>query len=154
SRAGARSGELCRRDRGVAAPGCGGRRGEARQRARGLIGVRVATWNVNGLRSRQALLAHWLAAREPDVVTLQELKQSDDQFPRAELEALGYHAVVHGEKGWNGVAILSRKPIEAVQIGLPGSDFGARFVCGRVEGLAVASVYGPNGKSMAHADFP
>src|SRR5262249_45220106 len=85
---------------------------------------------------------------------LQELKLGDDQFPRAEIEALGYHAVVHGEKGWNGVAVLARKPTSPVQIGLPGSDFGARFVCARVEGLTVASVYGPNGKSIGHADFP
>jgi exodeoxyribonuclease-3 len=82
--------------------------------------VRVATWNVNGLRARQGLLAHWLAARQPDVVALQELKLTDDQFPRDELEALGYRAAVHGEKSWNGVAILARKPLEEVQAGLPG----------------------------------
>ena len=116
--------------------------------------MRVATWNINGLRSRQALLVHWLAARKPDVVALQELKLTDAQFPRAELEAQGYHAVVHGEKGWNGVAILARKPLESVQIGLPGTDFGARFASARVEGLTVASVYCPNGKSVGHADFP
>jgi exodeoxyribonuclease-3 len=116
--------------------------------------VRVATWNINGLRSRQALLLHWLASRKPDVVAIQETKLTDEQFPRAELEAQGYHAVVHGEKGWNGVAILSRKPIEAVQIGLPGTDFGARFASARVEGLTVASVYCPNGKAVGHADYP
>jgi exodeoxyribonuclease-3 len=116
--------------------------------------VRVATWNINGLRSRQALLVHWLAARKPDVVALQETKLTDAQFPRAELEAQGYHAVVHGEKGWNGVAILARKPLEAVQIGLPGSELGARFASARVEGVTVASVYCPNGKSIGHADFP
>jgi exodeoxyribonuclease-3 len=116
--------------------------------------VRVATWNVNGLRSRQGLLAHWLAARRPDVVALQELKLTEAQFPRAEIEALGYSALVHGEKGWNGVAILARKPLEPVQIGLPGSDFGARLVTARVEGLSVTSVYCPNGKSVAHEDFP
>ncbi len=116
--------------------------------------MRVATWNVNGLRSRQGLLAHWLAARKPDVVALQELKLTDEQFPRAELEALGYHAAVHGEKGWNGVAILARKPLEAVQVGLPGPALGARLVSARVEGLSVTSVYCPNGKSVSHEDFP
>jgi exodeoxyribonuclease-3 len=116
--------------------------------------VRVATWNVNGLRSRQGLLAHWLAARKPDVVALQELKLTEAQFPRTELEALGYHAVVHGEKSWNGVAILARKPLEPVQLGLPDSDFGARLVTARVEGLSVTSVYCPNGKSVSHADYP
>jgi exodeoxyribonuclease III len=116
--------------------------------------VRVATWNINGLRSRLGLLAHWLAARKPDVVALQELKLTDEQFPRDELAAQGYQAIVHGEKGWNGVAILARKPLEVEQIGLPGSDFGARLVSARVEGLSVTSIYCPNGKSVAHADFP
>jgi exodeoxyribonuclease-3 len=116
--------------------------------------VRIATWNVNGLRARQDLLAHWLAARKPDVVALQELKLTDDQFPRSELEALGYHAAVHGEKSWNGVAILARKPLEVEQVGLPGSDLGARLVTARVEGLSVTSVYCPNGKAVSHPDFP
>jgi exodeoxyribonuclease-3 len=115
--------------------------------------LRVATWNINGLRARQALLLHWLAARRPDVVALQETKLTDAQFPHADLEAAGYQAVVHGEKGWNGVAVLARKPLEALQIGLPGSDFGARLVTARVEGMSVTSVYCPNGKSVAHADF-
>jgi exodeoxyribonuclease-3 len=116
--------------------------------------VRIATWNVNGLRARQGLLAHWLAARQPDVVALQELKLSDEQFPRSDLEALGYRAAVHGEKGWNGVAILARKPIEVVQVGLPGSDHGARLITARVEGVSVTSVYCPNGKAVSHPDFP
>src|SRR4029453_13258465 len=89
--------------------------------------MRVATWNINGLRSRLALLVHWLAARKPDVVALQELKLTDAQFPRAELEAQGYHALVHGEKGWNGVAILARKPLETVQTGLPNAGPGGGF---------------------------
>jgi exodeoxyribonuclease III len=116
--------------------------------------VRIATWNVNGLRARQGLLAHWLAARQPDVVALQELKLTDEQFPHGELEALGYRAAVHGEKGWNGVAILARKPLEVVQAGLPGSDHGARLITARVEGVSVTSVYCPNGKSVSHPDFP
>jgi len=88
-------------------------------------------------------------------VALQELKSPTRSFPRAELEALGYQAVVHGEKGWNGVAILARKPLDLVQVGLANQeDFGARFVSARVEGLSVASVYCPNGKSITHADFP
>src|SRR5436190_23587175 len=112
--------------------------------------MRIATWNINGLRSRQGLLALWLAARKPDVVALQETKLTDAQFPRAELEAQGYHAVVHGEKGWNGVAILARESLEPVSIGLPGPEFGARFASARVEGITVASVYCPNGKSIDH----
>jgi exodeoxyribonuclease-3 len=116
--------------------------------------MRIATWNVNGLRARQGLLAHWLAARQPDVVALQELKLTDEQFPHGEIEALGYRAVVHGEKSWNGVAILARKPLEVEQVGLPGSDHGARLVTARVEGVSVTSVYCPNGKAVSHPDFP
>jgi exodeoxyribonuclease III len=116
--------------------------------------VRIATWNVNGLRARQGLLGHWLAARQPDVVAIQETKLADAQFPHAELESLGYHAAAHGEKSWNGVAILARKPLEVQQVGLPGSDQGARLVTARVEGVSLTSVYCPNGKSVAHPDFP
>ena len=117
--------------------------------------MRIATWNVNGLRSRLGLLLHWIAARQPDVVALQELKLTDEQFPRDELAAIGYsHAAVHGEKSWNGVAILARKPLEVEQVGLPDSDLGARLVTARVEGISVTSVYCPNGKAVSHPDFP
>ena len=82
--------------------------------------MRIATWNVNGLRARLDFIAHWLKSREPDVVGLQELKTSDEEFPHDDFRALGYHAVVHGQKGWNGVAVLSRTPAEAETRGLPG----------------------------------
>ena len=73
--------------------------------------MRVATWNVNGLRARLDFVLHWLRAREPDVVGLQELKLTEDQFPAEAFEALGYSALVHGQKSWNGVAIVaSRSP--------------------------------------------
>ena len=84
--------------------------------------MRVATWNVNGIRARLEFVLHWLRERQPDVVGLQELKVADEQFPRAELEAAGYHVLAHGQKGWNGVAILSRKPAEELERGLPGLD--------------------------------
>jgi exodeoxyribonuclease-3 len=117
--------------------------------------VRIATWNVNGLRSRMAFVGHWLAARKPNVVALQELKLTDAQFPRAEFEAQGYRAAVHGEKGWNGVAILAREPLEITQQGVPGQhDFGARLVTARVADLSFTSVYCPNGKATDHEDFP
>jgi len=116
--------------------------------------MRIATWNVNGLRARDEFVAHWLAARQPDVVALQELKLPDEKFPHEALEAQGYHAAVHGQKAWNGVAVLSRKPIEVLQQGLPGQeDFGARLVTARVEGVAVTSVYCPNGKTLEHDDY-
>jgi exodeoxyribonuclease-3 len=117
--------------------------------------VRVATWNVNGLQARFDFLAHWLRERRPDVVALQELKLADERFPRAELEALGYRALCHGQKSWNGVAILAREPAEAVQVGLPGQEaVGARWLSARVGELRVASVYVPNGKHTEHEDFP
>ena len=82
--------------------------------------MRLATWNVNGLRARLDFVQHWLAARRPDVVGLQELKLTDDQFPHGAIETAGYRAVTHGQKAWNGVAILSREPAKVTQRGLPG----------------------------------
>lgn len=117
--------------------------------------MQIATWNVNGLRSRLDFLLHWLRARQPDVVGIQELKLEEDQFPRLELEAEGYHCVVHGQKAWNGVALLSREPMEIVQRGLPGQeDLGARLVAARAGDLTVTNVYVPNGKSVEHDDYP
>jgi exodeoxyribonuclease-3 len=116
--------------------------------------MRIATWNVNGLRARQDFLLHWLRAREPDVVALQELKLEGAQFPHEVFAQAGYHALVHGQKSWNGVAVLARKPVTPVQVGLPGQDeMGARWVAGEVEGLVFASLYCPNGKHTGHDDF-
>lgn len=121
--------------------------------------MRIATWNVNGLRARLDFVKLWLEDRQPDVVGLQELKMADEQFPHADLEALGYRAITHGQKSWNGVAILSRLPIEPIEAGLPGQgDFGARLLRARVgEGrsaLDFTTLYCPNGKSTEHDDFP
>lgn len=117
--------------------------------------MRVATWNINGLGARLGFLQLWLRERQPDVVALQELKLVDDKFPRAELEAHGYHALCHGQKSWNGVAILSREPAELVQCGLPGQEeLGARLLSARVGGVVFSSVYVPNGKHVGHEDFP
>jgi len=117
--------------------------------------MRIATWNVNGLRARFELLLHWLRARSPDVVGLQELKLSAEQFPHAELEAAGYRALVHGQKSWNGVAILAREMPEPLCIGLPGQEeMGARLLGARVSGIGFACLYCPNGKHLGHEDFP
>jgi exodeoxyribonuclease-3 len=116
--------------------------------------VRIATWNINGVRARLEFLLAWLAERAPDVVGLQELKVPDDGFPYAELEKAGYRALVHGQKSWNGVAILSREPAERVQCGLPGQEaLGARLLTARVGGISFTSVYCPNGKHVGHEDF-
>jgi exodeoxyribonuclease-3 len=119
--------------------------------------LRIASWNVNGLRARLDFVRHWLRAREPDVVGLQELKTSDDQFPHEAFTEVGYRAAVHGQKGWNGVGVLVRDglDLELAQTGLPGQeDFGARLLSVRVAGLAFTTIYVPNGKHLGHADFP
>lgn len=116
--------------------------------------MRIATWNVNGLRSRLDFLLLWLDERRPDVVGLQELKLSDRQFPRDELLDAGYRAVVHGQKAWNGVAVLHRGEAEPVLRGLPGQEeLGARLLTADVAGLRFTTVYCPNGKSVGHPDF-
>lgn len=117
--------------------------------------MRIATWNINGLRARQDFVLHWLRARQPDVVGLQELKLSDDQFPHDVFAAEGYEALTHAQKAWNGVAILSRKPAKLTQAGLPGQEeFGARLISAEVEGLSFTTGYFPNGKNTGHEDFP
>jgi exodeoxyribonuclease-3 len=117
--------------------------------------MRIATWNVNGLRARLDFVLHWLRARRPDVVGFQELKLADEQFPHDAFEAEGYRAATHGEKSWNGVAVLSREPIEVVQRGLPGQEgLGARLLTVATAGLSVTTIYVPNGKDVTHEDFP
>jgi exodeoxyribonuclease-3 len=116
--------------------------------------MRIATWNVNGLRARVDYLRLWLEARRPDVVALQELKLSDEQFPHDLFLELGYKATVYGQKAWNGVAILSHRPATVVARGLPGQEaLGSRLVTASVDGLRVTSLYCPNGKHLEHEDF-
>lgn len=118
--------------------------------------MRVATWNVNGLRARMDFIKLWLAARQPNVVGLQELKTPTEEFPHEEFAELGYTALVHGQKSWNGVAILSNVSLEHRQSGLPGEDdWGARLITAEIEGgLEFTTVYCPNGKSVEHQDYP
>ena len=117
--------------------------------------MRIATWNVNGLRARLEFVLHWLKARQPDVVGMQETKASDDDFPHEELGALGYKVVNHGQKGWNGVAIVSRQEAEVQTLGLPGrEEDGARLLRARVGDIDFTTVYCPNGKDLGHADYP
>ena len=98
---------------------------------------------------------HWLEERKPDVVGLQELKLEDEQFPHLDFEAVGYKAVTHGQKAWNGVAILSRTEIGACERGLPGEEeFGSRLITAEVDGVNFTTVYVPNGKSVEHEDYP
>ncbi len=122
--------------------------------------MKLATWNVNGMKARLEFMRLWLADRAPDVVGLQELKLTDDSFPHDAFAELGYRALTHGQKSWNGVAVLSRLPMEAVQVGLPGQEaFGSRLLTVRIDdgsadGLQFTTVYCPNGKTLEHADYP
>jgi exodeoxyribonuclease-3 len=113
--------------------------------------MRIATWNVNSVKQRVENLSAWLREREPDIVLLQETKCQDEAFPREHFEGLGYNVAVHGQKTFNGVAILSRLPFDEVTPRLPGDteDDHARFleavVSTRDGSLRVASIYLPNG---------
>jgi len=118
--------------------------------------MRIATWNINGLRARMEFMALWLKDRDPDVVGLQELKTPTEDFPHEFFQDLGYHALVHGQKSWNGVAILSKQPVELLQAGLPGEDdWGSRLITADINGqFEFTTAYCPNGKSTGHDDYP
>lgn len=117
--------------------------------------MRIATFNVNGIAARLPRLLEWLESRKPDVACLQEVKCIDERFPAADIEALGYHVLVHGQKGFNGVAILSREPATEVQRGLPGDDADeqARYLEADVNGVRIASIYLPNGNPQPGPKF-
>lgn len=122
--------------------------------------MRITTWNVNSVRQRLEHLLLFLREEAPDVLCLQELKTTDDLFPHGEIEALGYSCAVHGQKGFNGVAILSKRPLEDVRRGLPGADDDeqSRYIEGviSVDGgvVRVASIYLPNGNPVDSAKYP
>ncbi len=115
----------------------------------------IATWNVNGIRARTQRLVEWLAERKPDVVCLQELKVKTDELDREALKTAGYHVAAVGQASWNGVAVLSREPLETVTTELPGAaaEAGARFIVARTSSLEVASVYIPNGKTTSNPEY-
>jgi exodeoxyribonuclease-3 len=113
--------------------------------------MRIASWNVNSIKQRLEHLLRWLAAEQPDVVCLQETKCLDAAFPREPLQALGYNVAVHGQKAFNGVAILSKLPLDDVTPRLPGDDADehARFIEATVPAgsgvVRIAGIYLPNG---------
>jgi exodeoxyribonuclease-3 len=111
--------------------------------------VKIATWNVNSLNVRLPHLLDWLERERPDVVCLQETKVEDPKFPRAALEAAGYRAAFAGQKAYNGVAILSRRPLADVQLGIPGNDDDQkRVVAADVGDIRVVCAYVPNGQAV------
>jgi exodeoxyribonuclease-3 len=118
--------------------------------------VKLATWNVNSIRKRLPNLLAWLDEAKPDLVALQELKCETAQLPRAELEAAGWHVHAVGQKAYNGVAVLSREPVEVVLDALPGDplDEQARYLEVRVSDLTVAALYLPNGNPVGSEKYP
>ncbi len=121
--------------------------------------MKIATWNINGVRARVDTLLTWLAETKPDVVCLQEIKSVDEGFPRDAIEAAGYDVAVHGQKGFNGVALLSRTRLEDVKRGLPGdqSDEQSRYieasVTAGVRSIRIGGLYLPNGNPLGTDKF-
>jgi exodeoxyribonuclease-3 len=116
--------------------------------------MRIATWNVNSLRVRLPHLAQWLATNPVDAIGLQELKVPDEQFPRAEIEALGLRAVHYGQKTYNGVAILARGALTDVTTGMPGDDDPQRrMIAATIGGLRLVNVYVPNGQEVGSEKY-
>lgn len=120
--------------------------------------MQIATWNVNSINARMHAVTKWLSDAKPDIVCLQEIKTVDDAFPRMEIEALGYNIETHGQKSYNGVAILSKHPFEKVLPRLPGDadDEQARYLEAVISGpngpVRVASIYLPNGNPVMTED--
>lgn len=118
--------------------------------------MKIATYNVNGIRARLPRLLEWLEEQQADVVCLQELKCADDAFPADDIAAAGYKAVWHGQKGFNGVAILARGAEPQLRrMGLPGDpdDTHSRYIEAEVGGVVVGSIYLPNGNPVGTEKF-
>jgi len=110
--------------------------------------MKIATYNVNGVNGRLPVLLRWLEETRPDVVCLQELKAPDEKFPLAQIQSAGYNAIWHGQKSWNGVAILARgKEIKELRRGLPGDgeDLQSRYIEAMVDDVVIGCLYLPNG---------
>jgi exodeoxyribonuclease III len=117
--------------------------------------MKIATWNVNSIRKRLDRVTAWLGEHRPDVLCLQETKVEDQAFPRAELEAAGYQVLCHGQKTYNGVALLGREPLlnPVKGFGDGGDDSQARFLVAEIGKVRVGSVYVPNGQAVGSEKF-
>ena len=125
--------------------------------------MRIATWNVNSVRTRLDQVVAWLQQERPEVLCLQETKVTDELFPRAAFEALGYQVVISGQKAYNGVAMLSLLPLDDVQIGFeallpgdpeaPGLSEQKRVISALVDGVRVLNLYVPNGSSLSSEKY-
>ncbi len=122
--------------------------------------MRIATWNINGVKARMDVLLKWLEQESPDIVGLQEIKTVDEGFPRLEIEALGYNVETFGQKSWNGVALLSKIRFDEVTRGLPGDDGDeqSRLIEGvfslQAGSIRVCCIYLPNGNPVDTEKFP
>ena len=118
--------------------------------------VKVATWNVNSIKARLPNLLRWLDEFSPNIVLLQELKCTTEAFPYSEIEDKGYNTAVVGQKTYNGVAILSKSPIDIELTELPGNkkDTQARYIEGFTNGITVAAIYLPNGNPVDTDKYP
>ena len=112
--------------------------------------MKIASWNINSLRKRQDRLFAWLESTQPDVVCLQETKCPDEQFPALALQSAGYHSSYHGEKSYNGVAILSKEKPQDVRASLCDEviDRQARVIAAKIDNLRLYSIYAPNGQAV------
>jgi exodeoxyribonuclease-3 len=117
--------------------------------------MRIATWNVNSLRARIERVVPWLERQQPDLLCIQELKVADEGFPRAAFEEKGWRVEVFGQKNWNGVALVSREPVEDVARGFPGCppDTGSRVIGGTFRGIRILNVYVPNGQEVGSEKY-
>ena len=120
--------------------------------------MRIATWNVNSVNARLETVLRWFEEAKPDVACLQEIKCVDEKFPAEAFERLGYNVAVHGQKSYNGVALISKTPMEDVRRGLPGdpADAQARYIEAVISGpepVRVASIYLPNGNPVDTEKF-
>jgi exodeoxyribonuclease-3 len=121
--------------------------------------MRIATWNINGVKARMGAMLKWLEDVKPDIVCLQEIKSVDEEFPRMEIEAMGYNVETFGQKSWNGVAILSKNRFDEVTRGLPGDDGDEQSRL--IEGVfstesgqfRVCCIYLPNGNPVKTDKF-
>src|SRR5258708_16279678 len=121
--------------------------------------MRIATWNVNSVNARLETVLKWFEAAQPDVACLQEIKCVDEKFPTEAFERLGYNVAVHGQKSYNGVALLSKTPMEDVRRGLPdpGEAEQSRYLEAVISGptpVRVAPIYHPNGNPVDTGEKP
>ncbi|MGH8314463.1 MAG: exodeoxyribonuclease III, partial [Steroidobacterales bacterium] len=116
--------------------------------------MQIATWNVNSLRVRMPQLTTWVGTSPVDILALQEIKLQDEEFPLAQVEALGFQAAWSGQKTYNGVAIIARNPIADVVRGIPGyEDAQRRVLAATIDGVRVINVYVPNGQAVGSEKY-